>query len=67
VYLIKDDETAVIQPVKVARIQDSIAVISDGLQAAQRVVLDGQYKLKPGSHVVENKASKAADAKGTTK
>jgi multidrug efflux system membrane fusion protein len=73
VYLIKDDETAVIQPVKVARIQDGIAVISDGLQTAQRVVVDGQYKLKPGSHVVENKATKvangagAADAKGTAK
>jgi len=67
VYLIKEDETAAIQPVKVARIQDGIAVITDGLQEGQRVVLDGQYKLKPGSHIVENKASKATDAKGTTK
>lgn len=67
VYLVKEDNTAVIQPVKLARIQDGIAVISEGLQASQRVVLDGQYKLKPGSSVFEGKAAKPADVKGPAK
>jgi len=46
------------QPIKVAQIQDGVAVIDDGLAAGQRVVVDGQYKLKPGSTIVE--AAKAA-------
>ncbi|RFB69598.1 efflux RND transporter periplasmic adaptor subunit [Herbaspirillum sp. 3R11] len=57
VYIVKADETVAIQPVKVTRIQDAIAVLSQGLEVNQRVVLDGQYKLKPGSHVIENKAA----------
>eukprot|EP01037_Dinobryon_pediforme_P019674 gene19674-20137_t len=41
-YLVKADNTVALQPVKVARIQDDIAVVTDGLQQSQRVVLDGQ-------------------------
>jgi len=66
VYIVKGDNSVALQPVKVARIQDGIAVLSDGLQQSQRVVLDGQYKLKPGSSVVENKA-KADATKGSAK
>jgi hypothetical protein len=33
--------------------QDGTAVISSGLAAGQHVVIDGQYKLKPGSKVTE--------------
>jgi multidrug efflux system membrane fusion protein len=40
-------------PVHVVQIQDGIAIIDKGLQAGQRVVTDGQYKLKPGVIVVE--------------
>jgi multidrug efflux system membrane fusion protein len=67
VYVVKEDNTAAIQPVKLARIQDGIAVITEGLQESQRVVLDGQYKLKPGSSVFEGKSSKPADVKGPAK
>lgn len=64
VYVVNADTSVAIAPVKLTRIQDGIAIISDGVQDGQRVVLDGQYKLKPGSHVVENKA---AAAKGSAK
>jgi len=47
VYLVSADNTASMQPVVVARIQDGIAVVSNGLTLDQRVVVDGQYKLKP--------------------
>ncbi|MCU1415812.1 MAG: transporter, partial [Microbacteriaceae bacterium] len=47
VYVVQPDDTTKIVPVKVARIQDGIAVIAKGLEADQRVVVDGQYKLKP--------------------
>jgi multidrug efflux system membrane fusion protein len=35
-------------PVHVVQIADGTAVIDKGLAAGQRVVTDGQYKLKPG-------------------
>ncbi|MGB7193567.1 MAG: efflux RND transporter periplasmic adaptor subunit [Collimonas pratensis] len=53
-YVIKADGTAQIQTIQVANIQDGIAVIDKGLSAGQRVVVDGQYKLKPGIKVVED-------------
>jgi len=66
VYLVKADNTVALQPVKVVRIQDGVAIISDGLEQSQRIVLDGQYKLAPGSSIVESKA-KADAAKGSAK
>lgn len=68
VYIVKTDETVAIQPVVVARIQDAVAVITKGVAAGQRVVLDGQYKLKPGSHIIEGKSNpNTAAAKGSAK
>jgi membrane fusion protein, multidrug efflux system len=54
IYVV-DDETRTVksQPVTVLQMQDGTAVISSGLAAGQRVVIDGQYKLKPGSKVTE--------------
>jgi len=37
--------------VKVARIDQEQALIDDGLRPGERVVVDGQYKLQPGSQV----------------
>ena len=58
VWLVGADRKARNQPVKVASIQDGMAVIESGVQAGQRIVVDGQYNLKPGIEVVE--ATKAA-------
>jgi multidrug efflux system membrane fusion protein len=64
VYVVGDDKTVQVQPIEVASIQDGIAVIDKGLSAGQRVVVDGQYKLKPGARIAESArgASKLADA-----
>jgi multidrug efflux system membrane fusion protein len=43
------------RPIRVAETQDGKAVIADGLAAGVRVVVDGQYKIKPGTKVVEAK------------
>jgi multidrug efflux system membrane fusion protein len=76
VYAIDQDDKANMQPVKVDRIQDGVAVLAadSGVAAGQRVVIDGQYKLKPGSRIVESKPQPAKaqgsagnDAKGNTK
>jgi membrane fusion protein, multidrug efflux system len=47
------------QPVVVASTQDGVAVIAKGLQADERVVVDGEYKLRPGASVAEVEAASA--------
>ena len=58
-YVVNDDKTVRNQPLVVAQLQDGIAVIDKGLNAGERVVLDGQYKLKPGISVVEASSAQA--------
>jgi membrane fusion protein, multidrug efflux system len=54
VYVVDDENKTVRnQAITVLQIQDGTAVIGSGLVANQRVVVDGQYKLKPGSKVIE--------------
>lgn len=48
-WVIAPDQRAQMQPVKVLRTQDGEALIEAGLKADQRVVVDGQYKLEPGT------------------
>ena len=62
VYTVGADGSAQIAPVEVAQIQDGLAVIDQGLAAGQRVVVDGQYKLRPGLKVAE--APRAAASEG---
>jgi multidrug efflux system membrane fusion protein len=50
-FVIKPDETVEIRPVKVGPIEQGSALIEEGLNAGERIVVDGQYKLQPGSHV----------------
>jgi len=57
-----DGKTVQTQAIQVAQIQDGIAVIDKGLAAGQRVVVDGQYKLKPGATIAESPASGAVVA-----
>jgi multidrug efflux system membrane fusion protein len=50
-FVIKDDDTVEMRAVKVGPIEQGQALIEDGLQAGERVVADGQYKLQAGSRV----------------
>jgi multidrug efflux system membrane fusion protein len=52
-FVIKKDQTVEIRPVKVGQIEDGQAMIDSGLEPGERVVVDGQYRLQPGSLVVE--------------
>ena len=51
VYVIKPDNTVERRDVEVAAVQDGIAVVSKGLAAGDRVVVDGQYRLTNGARV----------------
>ncbi|MFN8589452.1 MAG: efflux RND transporter periplasmic adaptor subunit [Candidatus Eisenbacteria bacterium] len=65
VYVLAADSTASPRPVKVARSDDEIAVIADGLAAGEVVITDGQFRLAPGSKVVvRNGAESGGDGKG---
>ena len=65
VYAVGEDgKTVRTQPIVVALIQDGMAVVDKGLSAGQRVVVDGQYKLKPGATIVEAPRKGAVPASG---
>lgn len=51
VYVVEPDMTARVQPIKVARTAGDESVIASGLQAGQRVVVDGQLQVLPGGKV----------------
>jgi multidrug efflux system membrane fusion protein len=50
-YVIDPSNTVEIRPVTVAQISDGQALINSGLTANEQVVVDGQYKLQPGTQV----------------
>jgi multidrug efflux system membrane fusion protein len=63
-YVVNPDNTVAIRPIKVAQIADGQALIDSGLKANEQVVVDGQYKLQPGTHVtlLHGQAAKEAAA-----
>jgi multidrug efflux system membrane fusion protein len=62
VYVINTDSSVAIRPVKVAQIWEGQALVDSGLQADEQVVVDGQYKLQPGTHVTILHGQAAAEA-----
>jgi multidrug efflux system membrane fusion protein len=55
-FVIKDDQTVEVRPVKVAarsgaQVGQGETIIEDGLKAGEQIVVDGQYKLQQGSRV----------------
>lgn len=57
-YVIQPDQTVEMRAIRVTQIEGGEALIASGLKPGEHVVVDGQYKLQPGSHV------KPADAQG---
>lgn len=50
-YVIDGDERAQMRPLEIGLIQDGLAIVISGLEEGERVVVDGQFKLEPGSRV----------------
>jgi len=61
-YVVNPDNTVAIRSIKVAQIADGQALIDSGLQANEQVVVDGQYKLQPGTHVTILQGQAAQEA-----
>jgi multidrug efflux system membrane fusion protein len=64
-FLVRPDASVELRPVRVAAAWQGQALIEAGLAAGDRVVVDGQYKLRPGAHVIEapKGGDKTAEAK----
>jgi membrane fusion protein, multidrug efflux system len=60
VFVIAPDNTVAMRAIRVAQMQNGIAVIDAGLSPGERVVVEGQHRLQPGSRVFEVKPEKAA-------
>jgi len=59
VYVIGADKRVSVQPVEVAQRLHAVALITSGLQAGETVVVQGQYRLTPGTLVVATTPSAA--------
>jgi multidrug efflux system membrane fusion protein len=50
-YVVKADSTVEARPIKTAEDSEGVTVVTEGLQAGERVVTSNQYRLQPGAHV----------------
>ncbi len=57
VYVVKADNTVEMRPVQVALTEGDNSAISQGLKSGERVVVEGQTRLKNGAAVHEGKAT----------
>ncbi len=57
-FVVSTEGIAELRPLQVARIEDGLALIDSGLQPGERVVVDGQYRLQPGSKVRSGDSAK---------
>jgi multidrug efflux system membrane fusion protein len=62
VYAISSESTVQIRPVKVTQIGGGQALIDSGLTANEQVVVDGQYRLQPGTRITLLHGKAADDA-----
>jgi multidrug efflux system membrane fusion protein len=51
VYVVKDDQTVTVTPVKLGAVQGESTEVQSGVQAGMRVVVDGADKLRDGAKV----------------
>jgi multidrug efflux system membrane fusion protein len=60
-WVIKTDNTVEQRPLQATQVNDEVAIVTKGLSPDERVVVNGQYRLQPGSRV-EPKTEQAANA-----
>lgn len=64
VYVVKEDSTAELRPVKLGQRQGELVVIEQGLQPGENVVLNGQIGVMPGAKVKVVSPASGAPAAG---
>jgi multidrug efflux system membrane fusion protein len=65
VYVIDAEEKAAIRPAKLGATEGDWTLVESGLEAGERVVVDGQYRLQPGAkvHVTKDLAESGGSGK----
>jgi len=66
VFAVQDDMSVKMVPVKVGQVDQNEALIDSGLNEGDRVVVDGQYKLQPGSKIKPAEAARPAGVGAAT-
>jgi multidrug efflux system membrane fusion protein len=54
-FAVGSDNSVSVRPLKIGASQQGYSLVSSGLNAGERIVLDGQYRLRPGMRVAEGK------------
>ena len=58
-FVVRQDSTVEIHPVRIAASRNGEALIESGIAAGETVVVDGHYKLRPGIRIVPAAAAAA--------
>ena len=65
IYVVKDDDTLSMRPVKTGVTENNRIVVESGVKAGERVVIDGMDRLRDGMKVtIAERALKGEDGKG---
>jgi membrane fusion protein, multidrug efflux system len=59
VYVVNADHSVAARPIRTAQSQDGKTIVDAGLAAGEQVVVDGQFKIRPGVKVSEASSAKA--------
>jgi multidrug efflux system membrane fusion protein len=51
VYVVDDKNKVVRRPVELGAVHDGLRVVTEGLSAGERVIIDGIQRVRPGSEV----------------
>ncbi len=60
-FVIKDDLSVEVRPLKLGQTEAGQALIEEGLRPGERVVVQGQYRLQAGSRVKPGQSAKPSD------
>jgi membrane fusion protein, multidrug efflux system len=63
VYVIGSDSTVALRPIVLGSTQGDVAIVARGVQEGERVVVDGQNQLRPGSRVAPREAGRPGGPK----
>ncbi len=59
-YVVKDDSTLEVRPLKIGQENDGMTLVTSGLESNERVVTSNQYRLQAGAHVRPSAAAAPA-------
>ena len=67
VLVLKDDNTLAYRPITIGRVVDGLRTVESGLAPGERVVVNGQMRVRPGMKVVAQTTAMATDVASAAK